>query len=116
MNNLKRARKFSRKRDQRRSFLRALTLSLLDKGKIKTTEARAKEISQICQKLISKAKDKNLSSVKFLNSFLNNKDIVKKLTSEIAPKYKSRKGGYVRIIKLGPRKSDSASMVIIELV
>lgn len=109
-------RKFSRKRDQRKAFLRSIVLSLFKYGKIRTTEARAKEISRLAQKLITRAKKNDVSSLRLLNSFLKNKTIVKKLVTEIAPKYKDRAGGYIRILKLGPRKSDGAKMAIIELI
>lgn len=109
-------RKFSRKRDQRKAFLKSIVLALLEHGKIKTTESRAKETSKLVQKMITRAKKGDLSSLKSLNSFLGNKYIVKRLVSEIAPKYKDRPGGYVRIIKLGPRKSDGSKMAVIELV
>jgi len=116
MRKQKKGRKFSRKRGQRKAFLKSITLALLKYEKIRTTEARAKEVSPLVQKLITKAKSGKLSSIRALNSFLGSKDIVKKLISDIAPRYKSKKGGYVRIIKLGPRKSDGAKMAIIELI
>ena len=83
--------------------------------KIKTTQAKAKEVSGFTEKLITKAKKGDLASRRFLLKFFS-KDIVKKMIDEIAPQYKDRKGGYTRIIKLGPRKSDGAKMAIIELV
>ena len=107
---------FSRKRNQRKAFLKSIVLALLKHGKIRTTEARAKEVSPLVQKAITRAKKGDISSLRLLNSFLGDKSIVKKLISEIAPKYKDRQGGYIRIIKLGPRKSDGSKMVIIELV
>jgi large subunit ribosomal protein L17 len=108
-------RRLSRKTDQRKALLRSLANTLLLKEKIKTTEAKAKEVSFFVEKLITKAKIGNLSSKRFLSKFFSPK-IVKKIINEIAPKYKERKGGYTRIIKLGPRKLDGARMVIIELV
>ena len=77
----------SRPKNQRKALLRNLANSLFLHGKIKTTEAKAKELP-----------------------------VVKKLVTEIAPQYKARQGGYTRIMKLGPRKSDGARMAIIELV
>lgn len=108
-------RRLSRKKDQRKALLKSLARALLLKEKMKTTEAKAKEVSFFVEKSITKAKIGNLSSKRFLSKFFSPK-IVKKIINEIAPKYKERKGGYTRIIKLGPRKLDGARMVIIELV
>ena len=108
-------RKLNRKTDQRKALLKSLASALLLKEKIQTTEAKAKETSCFVEKMITKAKVDSLVSRRFLSRFFSPK-IVKKIISEIAPKYKERKGGYTRIIKLGIRKLDGAKMVIIELV
>ncbi len=89
--------------------------SLVIKEKIKTTEAKAKEILGLAEKSITKAKKGDLASRRILERYFSKK-IVKKLIEEIGPRFKERKGGYTRIIKLGPRKSDGARMAIIELV
>ncbi len=115
MRKQKKGRKFSRKRDQRKALLRALISAVILQEKITTTEARAKEACRILEKYISKAKKGDLSSRRLLCRYLNKK-VVKKLVDEIAPRYKNRQGGYTRIIKLEPRKSDGAKMAIIELV
>ena len=115
MKKQKKGRKFSLKKDQREALFKSLITALILKEKIKTTEAKAKESSGLVEKLITKAKKGDLASIKLLNKFLDKK-IVKKLIIEIAPRYKERKSGYTRVIKLGPRKSDSAKMAIIELV
>ncbi|MCD6178196.1 50S ribosomal protein L17 [bacterium] len=115
MRKRKKGRKLSRKRDQRKALLRSLANNLLLQGRIKTTEARAKEVSQIVQKYISKAKKMDLARRRFLLRYLP-PQTVKKLEKEIAPRYAQRNGGYTRIIKAGPRKGDNAKMVIIELV
>jgi large subunit ribosomal protein L17 len=111
----KKSRKLSRKRDQRKALLRNLLREFFLKEKIKLTEAKAKEISGLAEKEIQKAKAGDLHSKKLLARKFP-KNIVKKLVNEIAPRYKERKGGYTRIIKLGPRKSDGAKMAIIELI
>lgn len=108
-------RKLSRKKDQRKALLKTLAFSLLSKEKIKTTEAKAKVVAGFVEKQITRAKNNSLFSRRFLAKFFPKK-IVKKLIEEIAPRYKERKGGYTRIIKLGPRKSDGAKMAIIELL
>lgn len=115
MRKRKKGRKLSRKRDPRRALLRGLSRALLLKERIKTTEAKAKEVSPFIEKLITKAKKGDLASRRLLLKFFS-KEISKKLIDEIGPRYKERPGGYTRIIKLGPRKSDGAKMAIIELV
>ncbi|MBI2042301.1 MAG: 50S ribosomal protein L17 [Candidatus Nealsonbacteria bacterium] len=116
MRKRKQGRKFGRKRDQRKAFLKSLISALLLKEKIKTTEPRAKEISGMTEKFITRAKNDTLANRRLLVQFFSGSTIVKKLFSEIGPRYKERHGGYTRIIKLGPRKTDGAKMAIIELV
>ncbi len=108
-------RKFSRKSDPRRALIRSLLNSFFDKEKIKTTEAKAKEISRISEKFITKSRNNNLAATRFFARYFE-EDMVRKLVKEIGPRYKNRKGGYTRVIKLGQRKSDGARMAIIELV
>jgi len=115
MRKRKQGRKLSRKRGQRQALLKAEISALLSKEKIKTTEAKAKEVSAISEKFITRAKKGDLSSRRLLAKFFS-PEIVTKLFKEIGPRYKERKGGYTRIIKLGPRKSDGAEIAIIELV
>ena len=105
----------SRPKSQRKALLRNLANSLFLHGKIKTTEAKAKELRSVAEKFISRARNNNDSKRKILTVDLN-PSIVKKLVNEIAPQYLTRPGGYTRISKLGPRKSDGARMAIIELV
>lgn len=86
------------------------------KGKIETTEARAKEIKPLIEKAITLAKKNNLASLRLLLSRLS-KDSANKIFYELAQKYKDRKSGYLRIMKIGgQRKRDAASMVLIEFV
>ncbi len=108
-------RRFSRKKDQRRALLRSLTRELVLRGKIKTTLARAKEVSIFTEKEINKAKAGGLQSRRMLAGNFSSK-VAKKIINEIAPRYKERKGGYTRIVRLSPRPSDGAKMAIIELV
>lgn len=115
MRKRKKSRKFSRKRDQRKALLKGLGRVLLLKEKIKTTEAKAKELRKVVEKFITKSKKGNLHSRRLLLKSLS-PQVVKKLFEDIAPRYKNRKGGYTRIIKLGMRKSDKARVAIIELV
>jgi len=115
MRKRKKGRKLSRKRDQRRALLKSLARNLILKEKIKTTEAKAKELSRFVSKFITHAKKGNLASRRYLARFFS-PEVVRKLINEIGPRYKERPGGYTRIIKLGARKSNGAKMVIIELV
>lgn len=115
MRKRKQGRKLSRKTGQRRALLKTLAGSLLLKGKIVTTETKAKEVSSFVEKQITKAKVGDLSNRRLLARVFNLK-ILNKLIKDIAPRYKERKGGYTRIIRLGPRKTDGAKMVIIELL
>jgi len=108
-------RKFSREKDQRKALLRSLAEALFLQEKIKTTEAKAKEVSGFAEKLITKARKGDLASRRYLAKFFG-KDLVKKIVNEIGPRYKERQGGYTRIIKLDPRKTDGAKMAIIELI
>ena len=115
MRKRKKGRKLSRKKDQRKALFKSLARELFLKEKIKLTEAKAKEVSIFAEKEIQEAKTGDLHSKKLLARKFS-RNIVKKLVNEIAPRYKERKGGYTRIIKLGKRLSDGAKMAIIELV
>ncbi|KKP32886.1 MAG: 50S ribosomal protein L17 [Candidatus Staskawiczbacteria bacterium RIFOXYB2_FULL_32_9] len=110
-----RGRILSRTKDQREALLRTLATSLFLHEKIKTTEAKAKELRMSAEKFITRAKDNKISNRRIIAKDLSPK-ITKKLVEEIAPRYLQRQGGYTRIIKLGPRPSDGALMAIIELV
>jgi len=116
MNHLKVGRKFGRKRGERKAFFKGLAGNLIKKGKIETTEARAKEIKPIVERMVTTAKKQNLASFKRLISKLD-KASAEKLYYEVAPKYKNRAGGYLRIIKLGEfRKRDAGKKALIEFV
>jgi large subunit ribosomal protein L17 len=115
MRKRKKGRKLKRTSDQRKALLKSLARELFLREKIQTTLAKAKELSTFAEKQITKGKKGNLSARRLLaRNFSPN--IVKKIIDEIAPRYKQRKGGYTRIIKLEPRKSDGAKIAIIELV
>jgi len=114
MKKRRKGRKFNRETDQRKAFMKALSRALLLKEKIRTTDARAKELSSFVQRQITKAKKGSLSSF-FELSRLFSPDVVKKL-KELGKRYKQRKGGYTRIYKLQVRKRDNAKMAVIELL
>lgn len=115
MRKRKKGRKLSRGKNQRKALLKSLVSALFLKEKIKTTEAKAKELAPFAEKQITQARQNNLSSRRLLVSLFS-ETVVKKLVTDIAPRYKDRKGGYTRIVKLGQRKTDGAKMAIIELV
>lgn len=115
MRKLNKGRKLSRRIGPRKILLRVLANNFLLHEKIKTTEAKAKELRYIVEKLITKAKNVDLANRRILAQLLT-PEMTKKIINEIAPRYKDRQGGYTRIMKLGPRNSDGAHMVIIELV
>ena len=115
MRKLKQGRKFSRKSDQRKALIKSLAREIFLRERIKTTEAKAKEIRRFAEKFLTKAKIGNLAARRHLLRFLS-QETVKKMIQELAPRYSGRSGGYTRIIKLGPRKSDGAKMAIIELI
>ncbi len=112
---MKKVRKLSRKRDQRQALIKGLAANLILKNKIKTTEAKAKEVRPFVERLVTKNRKADLNGARYAARFLP-KSAVKKLISEVGPKYADRNGGYTRIIKLGQRVGDSARMAIIEFV
>lgn len=115
MRHLKRGRKFGRTRKQRRALLRNLAYQLIMKGRIVTTEAKAKELRPMVEKVITRAKTPTLKNRRLLASKLP-VPAVKRALEAVAPSFAGRSGGYTRIIKLGPRKSDASKMAIIEFV
>ena len=115
MRGLNKGRKLSMKIGPRKALFKVLVNNFFLHEKIKTTEAKAKELRSIAEKMITKAKVGDLTNRRLLAASLTPK-MTKKVIEEIAPTFKGRNGGYTRIIKLGPRNSDGAKMVIIELV
>ncbi len=110
-------RKFNRTKNQRSALLKGLVSSLVEHGKIVTTEAKAKELRPKVEKLITKAKNPTLSNRRLLlGGLYNNEEIVNKLINDVAPRYQERAGGYTRIIKLAIRKGDASPMALIEFV
>jgi len=108
-------RRLSRKKDQRKALIKSLMREFFLKERIKTTEVKAKEFLPLAEKQITRAKAGDLAARRLLAQKFS-PEVVKKLVEEIGPRYRERKGGYTRIIKLGPRKSDGSKMVIAELI
>lgn len=115
MRKRKKGRKLGRERDQRKALFRSLISALMLKEKIKITEPRAKEISSMAEKFITRAKHDTIANRRLLAQYFSTV-LVKKLFTAIGPRYKERNGGYTRIIKLGARKTDGSRMAIIELI
>ena len=109
-------RKLGRKTDHRKAMLRGMVTFLLEKGSIETTVTRAKEVRSLAEKMITLGKVNTLHNKRQALSFITQDYVVKKLFDEISPKYADRKGGYTRIVKVGPRVGDAAEMAIISLV
>ena len=109
-------RKLGRTSSHRMAMLRAMVTFLLENGRIETTVTRAKEVRSMTEKVITTANTNDLHSKRQVLSFVTKEDVAKKLFDEIAPKYADTKGGYTRIVKIGPRRGDAAEMAIIELV
>lgn len=100
----------------RKAMLRNLVTSLLREEKIETTVTRAKEARRMAEKMITLGKRGDLHARRQALAYIYDEDVVTKLFEEIAPKYSERNGGYIRIIKMGPRRGDAAEMAILELV
>ncbi len=113
----KKARKLGRTMTTRNALLKSLAISLIKHGKIKTTEAKAKELRKFIEPLVTIAKRGDVSARRLVASRLTNDAVqTKKLVSEIAPRYKDTPGGYTRIIKTKTRLIDSAKQAVIEFV
>ncbi len=115
MRHFKKGRTLHRKRDPRRALIKGLAQQVVLHGRIVTTEAKAKEVRPVVEKLVTKARTRSLHARRELARVLG-KTAVKKLVDEIAPKFEARPGGYTRIIKLGTRPSDRAPKARIEFV
>ena len=112
----KSGRRLGRTTSHREAMFRNLVTSFLNHEKITTTDAKAKEIRSVAEKMITLGKRGDLHSLRLAASYIREKSVVTKLFSTIAPRYKDRPGGYTRIVKLGVRQGDAAPVSIIELV
>ena len=112
----RRARNFGGSSQHQKLMMANLAASLFAAEAIVTTEAKAKALRPIAEKVITKAKKGGVHNQRQVVSFLRDKDMAHKLFDEIGPRYADRNGGYTRILKLGPRHGDNAPMARIELV
>jgi large subunit ribosomal protein L17 len=109
-------RKLNRTSSHRKALLMNMAVSLFKHEQIKTTLPKAKTLKPFAEKLITKAKKKDLHTIRQLHAVLHDAEIVKKLIDDIAPRSAERAGGYTRIYKFGFRYGDAAPMAILELV
>jgi large subunit ribosomal protein L17 len=116
MRHNKAGRRLGRTTSHRIAMFRNMVTSFLDHEKITTTDAKAKELRSIAEKMITLGKKGDLHAMRLAASYIRDKKVVTKLFTTIAPRYQERPGGYTRIIKLGLRSGDNASLSLIELV
>ncbi|MCU4138733.1 MAG: Ribosomal protein L17 [Thermodesulfobacteria bacterium] len=116
MRHRKVSRKLGRDAEHHKAILRNMVTDLFKYGKITTTLAKAKELRRVADKMITLAKRGDLTSRRRALAFIRDKNIVRKLFSELREKYLNRAGGYTRVIKIGPRRGDASMMAIVELV
>jgi large subunit ribosomal protein L17 len=116
MRHMKKGRKLGTDASHTKAMLKSLAVAVLVNERIKTTEARAKEVRPLVEKTITWGKKGDVHSRRLALSALGDQATVKKVFDDIAPRYEEREGGYTRILHLGPRKGDAAPMVILELV
>ncbi len=115
MRHLKSGRKLNRTSAHRKALLRNLVTSLLEHEQIRTTDAKAKELRRVADRMITLAKRGSLHARRQAAAYVRRRSVVSKLFGEMAERFRTRPGGYTRIVKLGPRHGDAASMSIIEL-
>ncbi len=116
MRHRKKGRKLGVNTKHRRAMLRNLAANLFQHESIKTTDTKAKELRSFAEKVITLAKEDTLHARRHVLRILDNKEAMRKLFSEIAPRYKNRPGGYTRIVKIGMRRGDNAPLSQVELV
>ena len=116
MRHNKAGRRLGRTTSHRIAMFRNMVTSFLNHEKITTTDAKAKELRSIAEKMITLGKKGDLHAMRQAASYIRDKKVVTKLFTTIAPRYQDRPGGYTRIVKLGLRSGDNASLSLIELV
>ena len=116
MRHLKAGRKLNRSASHRRAMFRNLVTALLERERIETTDAKAKEVRRFAERMITLGKRGTLPARRRALAFIRKASVVKRLFDDIAPRFTERPGGYTRILKLGTRRGDAAEMALIELV
>ena len=108
--------KLGRDSAHRKALYSNLAGALIEHGRIKTTEAKAKAVKPIAEQMITLGRRGDIHARRQATAYLRSQDVVHKLFSDVAPRFADRPGGYSRIVKLGPRQGDAADMVYLELV
>lgn len=116
MRHKKSGRKLGRDSSHRKAMFRNMTSSLVQHEQIKTTVPKAKELRRVVEPLITLAKEDNVANRRLAFNRVRDKATVGKLFGDIGPRFKDRPGGYLRILKTGPRPGDAAPMAIVQLV
>jgi large subunit ribosomal protein L17 len=116
MRHARSGRKLGRDSSHRKALYANLAGALIEHGRIKTTEAKAKAVKPLAEQMITLGRRGDLAARRRAVSVLRSKDVVHQLFAEVAPRFADRPGGYTRIVKLGPRQGDAADMVYLELV
>jgi large subunit ribosomal protein L17 len=109
-------RKLGRDSAHRKALYANLVCSLVEHGRIRTTEAKAKEVRPVAEEMITLGRRGDVAAARQAVAFLRSKPVVRKLFAEVAPRFADRPGGYTRIVKIGPRQGDAAPMAYLELV
>jgi large subunit ribosomal protein L17 len=108
--------KLGRDSAHRKALYANLTASLIEHGRIKTTETKAKAVRPVAEKMITLGREGSIHARRQALAYLRTQEVVHKLFSEVAPRFRDRPGGYTRVVKLGPRQGDSAPMAYLEFV
>ena len=108
--------KLGRDSAHRKALYANLTASLIEHGRIRTTETKAKAVRPIAEKMITLGREGSIHARRQALAYLRTQEVVHHLFSEVAPRFKDRPGGYTRVVKLGPRQGDAAPMAYLELV
>lgn len=115
MRHMNKVKTLNKKKSHRRALFQNLANALFDHESIKTTSPKAMELKKVADKLITLAKRKDMHAMRLAFSILRNKEIVRKLFTDIGERYTATSGGYTRVLKIGSRKGDNAPMAIVEL-
>ena len=116
MRHRKSGRKLGRNSSHRKAMFRNMAASLFRHETIRTTVPKAKELRRVAEPLITLAKEDGVANRRLAFSRLRDKEVVGKLFKDLGPRFKARPGGYIRILKLGPRPGDAAPMALVQLV
>src|SRR5215475_1998088 len=114
MRHLNQGRKLNRTSSHRKALFKNLVLALIRHGRIRTTDAKAKELRRVADRMVTLGKQNDLAARRRAYAFVGSHIAVKKLFDEIAPRFKERQGGYTRVVKYGFRRGDAAPLSIIE--